>query len=249
MFSRRGRFPAPAPARPRARIVAIDTRRHTCLISGIAAGVTLRLRSPMPNSSIVYSGLPHIWPHMLIGTFVLVGRPHRHVDQPQHRRVGRRVQAGHVLVAAVDRQRVLNQVVRADAEEIHLVARSDPSSSRPTAPRPSCRPSCRGRTATPSSSRSSIASRSTILACRSSSSVLTSGNMMLMLPVTLARRIARSCVRNMSRMLQRQPNAPQAQERIALVLGNGTARHLVGAQVDRPHHDRLVRASPRPLRE
>ena len=51
--------------------VAIDTRRHTCLISGIAAGVTLRLRKPMPNSSIVYIGLPHIWPHMLIGTSFL----------------------------------------------------------------------------------------------------------------------------------------------------------------------------------
>ena len=34
----------------------------------MAAGVTLRLRSPIPNSNIVYSGLPHIWPHVLIGT-------------------------------------------------------------------------------------------------------------------------------------------------------------------------------------
>ena len=32
---------------------AIETLRQTRLISGIAAGVTLRLRSPMPNSSIV----------------------------------------------------------------------------------------------------------------------------------------------------------------------------------------------------
>ena len=40
------RFPVPAPARPRARMSAIDTLRQTCLISGIAAGVTLRLRRP-----------------------------------------------------------------------------------------------------------------------------------------------------------------------------------------------------------
>ena len=44
-----------------------------------------------------------------------------HLDHSNHRRIGPGVQAGDVFVAAIDRQAILNQIVRADAEEIdHL---------------------------------------------------------------------------------------------------------------------------------
>ncbi len=71
------------------------------------------------------------------------------------------------------------------------------------------------RNSTPSSSRSSITSASTILACRSSSSVLTSGNITRTSPQALARRIARSCVLNNGRFcrLSRMLRSPKALSR------------------------------------
>ena len=41
---------------------------ETYELSRTADGVTLRLRRPNPSSGIVYNGLPHIWPHILMGT-------------------------------------------------------------------------------------------------------------------------------------------------------------------------------------
>ncbi|MCY1431356.1 hypothetical protein D9M71_473220 [compost metagenome] len=49
-----------------------------------------------------------------------MGRAHGHVDQLQHRRVQAVGLGGQGRMAAVDGQRVLGQVVGADAEEVHL---------------------------------------------------------------------------------------------------------------------------------
>ena len=67
---------------------------------------------------------------------------------------------------------------------------------------------------------------------------------MLMLPVVLARRIARNCVRNISGFSKREADAAQAEEWIGFVLGEGHAGHLVGAEVDCAHHDGLTAAAP-----
>ena len=48
------------------------------------------------------------------------GRPAHHHDDAQNRRVQRLVQARHAIVGPVNRQAVLNQIVGANGEEIHL---------------------------------------------------------------------------------------------------------------------------------
>ena len=92
-FDVAGVFQRHARVRRRPGTASMVTLRQIFLISGMALGVTLNCRRPRPNSSIVYVGLPLIWPHRLIGTSPLIGRRDRHVDQPQHGRIGRGVQA------------------------------------------------------------------------------------------------------------------------------------------------------------
>ena len=87
----------------------------------MAPGATLKCRKPRPISSCVYVVLPLIWPHMLAGMPRAMRRLERHVDQSQHGRIGGIVQIRDFFVAAVDGQGVLDQVVRADAEEIHFL--------------------------------------------------------------------------------------------------------------------------------
>ena len=43
-------------------------------------------------------------------------------QQTKHRRMQRLVPIRHAVVGAIDRQRVLNQVVRADREEVHFAS-------------------------------------------------------------------------------------------------------------------------------
>ena len=75
---------------------------------------------PSPTSSGTASGLLAISPHTEIGMPARRGRAHAAVDQRQHRRVQRVVEVRDALVAAVHRQRVLREVVGADAEEVAL---------------------------------------------------------------------------------------------------------------------------------
>ena len=65
-------------------------------------------------------GSPAISPQTLTGIARAQRRLDRELDQAQHRRVQRVVEIGDLLVAAVDRERVLDEVVGADGEEIAL---------------------------------------------------------------------------------------------------------------------------------
>ena len=56
----------------------------------------------------------------------------------------------------------------------------------------------------------------------------------------MARKAARNCVRKSGQVAERQPDAPQPEAGVALVVGPGHVRHLVGPEVERADHDRLL---------
>ena len=55
---------------------------------------------------------------------VVLRRPRRHGDETEYRRLIRRVQVFHRRIAALDGQRVLDQIVRTNREEIHFLSQA-----------------------------------------------------------------------------------------------------------------------------
>ena len=51
---------------------------------------------------------------------MLIGYRECHFDHTDHGRIGTRVQIGHILIAAINRQAVLDEVIGADAEKVDL---------------------------------------------------------------------------------------------------------------------------------
>ena len=85
-----------------------------------------------------------------------------------------------------------------------------------------------------------MASCNTDLAVRSSISVLTSGNIMRMLPTTLARNIARSCVRNIGRCLSARRMLRRPRNGLRSSSGAGRLGILSAPRSIGPHDDRLA---------
>ena len=116
----------------------------------------------------------------------------------QHGRMQRRESRREVRVAAIDRQRVLHEIVRADAEERDVlderIAATAAAGVSIITPSGMSRAELRRRARSSSRAASSSSSR----AARTSSSVTTSGSMMRTSPCTAARSSARSCMPNSS---------------------------------------------------
>ena len=75
---------------------------------------------PSPNSTGAIIGSPAISPHTVTGMFAAFAAFATIADQPDQRRMQRLVEVRDVLVHAIDRHRVLDEVVRADREEVAL---------------------------------------------------------------------------------------------------------------------------------
>ena len=101
----------------RAPTSLVSTR---CLMLRSCAGCIDRLRKPRPSRSRVKCGSPAISPQTAIGTRTLSALVDRHRDELQHRGVQRVVQMRDGVVGAVHRQRVLDEVVGADRQEVEL---------------------------------------------------------------------------------------------------------------------------------
>ncbi len=87
---------------------------------GIAPGVMLNSVRPRPINSPTSAGSDAISPHSDTGMRWRRGGAAHQPDQPQHRRMQRLVVIGHPIVGAIDGQRVLDQIVGADGEEVDI---------------------------------------------------------------------------------------------------------------------------------
>ena len=79
-----------------------------------------KLRRPMPSSIRVSAISPAISPHTAIGIFAFAAWPMAEREQPNDGGMQRVVQVRHGLVCAVHGERVLDEVVGADRQEIEL---------------------------------------------------------------------------------------------------------------------------------
>ena len=113
-------------------------------MDAICEGCMEKLRRPMPSSNFGEGSVSlAISPQTLTSC-----RPRapgdRQRDELQHRRVPRVVEMSHGLVGAIDRQRVLDEVVGAQRDEVE-VAQERRHDQPPPALRSSRRPRCRQR--------------------------------------------------------------------------------------------------------
>ena len=116
----RSRCAAPAPARSRRSASAICVERTIDFTTGICRGAIDRWRRPSPISIHASSGSPAMSPHIATGLPARSAPSTICLQRPQDRRVQRVVEVADVLVLAVGGQRVLDEVVGADAEEVAL---------------------------------------------------------------------------------------------------------------------------------
>ena len=93
--------------------------RTVSFVSGTAAGETLSSRTPSPTSSGAATGSAASSPQTAT-SMPITGRAADLADQPQHPRVERIGQRCDRVVPALGGQRVLREVVRADAEEVDV---------------------------------------------------------------------------------------------------------------------------------
>ena len=91
------------------------------LIIGMNAGLMLKLRRPMPNSSTKARGAPAISPHSVTGVSAALQAAMTLVKHAQHRRAERLAQVADLGIVAVGRHQVLHQVVRADRDEVDFL--------------------------------------------------------------------------------------------------------------------------------
>ena len=123
--------------RHRQRLRQQPLRRRGCasrgtidFTSGIWRGAIDSSRSPRPISTQVQHRSPAMSPHIATGHAGLLRRDDDLAQRAQDRRVERVVEVADVLVLAVGRQRVLDEIVGADAEEVALARRAGRRSSR-----------------------------------------------------------------------------------------------------------------------
>ena len=154
-------------------------------------------RSPRPISANAMSGSDAISPHTLT-SWPAAGRGVAdHADQPQHRGMQRREPRREIGVAAVDGQRVLHEIVGADAEERHVLAEAvgDERRAGVSIMTPS------GTSARNGTPRAASSSPPRPAACAPGAlrpPLTISGSMMRTSPCTPARMSARSCTLNIS---------------------------------------------------
>ena len=159
--------------------------------------------------------------------------------------MGRLVEMRDALVHPIDRDRVLDQVVRADAEKIDFAReqiRRDRGGRESRSWRQFRVSSIEGLSF-PLQFVSCILRRSAS-ARRNSSSPEIIGNMILTLPTALARRMARSCVLKMSRFsrqnrIARQPRKGFSSSPLSIALGEFVAAEIEGANDQRMRRDPL----------
>ena len=136
---------ASAPRCSSSRASAAVESRRIRFRSGIANGAIDS--SPMPSATRIQlcSGSPAISPHIPTDDARAPRGLADALDHAQVRGVQRLVQVGDLLVRAVDRERVLQQVVGPDRQEVGAAARSGRRSSPRPASRSSRRAARRGR--------------------------------------------------------------------------------------------------------
>src|SRR6185437_13518762 len=100
-------------ARARRVAATMSRPRMRCLTRPILDGAIERSRIPRPSSSGVKRGSPAISPHRLTGMRARSAASTANWMQ-------RIIEMRHLLVAAIDGKRVLDEVVGADGEEIGL---------------------------------------------------------------------------------------------------------------------------------
>ena len=104
--------------------------------SGICRGAIERLRRPSPRRIQASIGSPAMSPHIATGLPSLFAALDGLLERPQDGRVQRVVEVADVLVLAVGGQRVLDEVVGADAEEVALRRQQVGDERRARASRP-----------------------------------------------------------------------------------------------------------------
>ena len=146
------------------------------------------------------------------------------------------------LVGAIDRQRVLDQVIGADRDEVEVAQEASAASAPPPAPRSSrrARPARNARPASSSCWRARASASSVSL---TSLRCATIGISMRTLPCAAARRIARSCWRNIAgsdrlQRIARRPSAGLSACSWRSSLDRHPVERLVGADVDRADRHR-----------
>ena len=158
-------------------------------------------------------------------------------DELQHRRVPRVVQMAHGLIGAIDRQRVLDQVVGAQRHEVE-VRRNVARSAQPPALRSSRRPRCRQRADGRPSCCLARAARPPA-APRSGARASAPGGAPCH---ALARRMARSCCRNIAARTgssgSRRPHRRIQRMFVTQLVDRHPVQRLVGADVDGPDRHR-----------
>ena len=98
-----------------------SARSTSCLTARICAGCIEKLRRPRPSSRRVNCVSPAISPHTLTPLPCALHSAMVSRHQLQHGRMQRVVQVRHRFVGAVDGQRVLDQVVGADRQEVEVL--------------------------------------------------------------------------------------------------------------------------------
>ena len=101
--------------------VSSSTDRRAFLTRGMKMGFMLNFLSPKPSRTSADSGSAAISPQTVTSLPALTARPDDGPDQPQDGRVEGLVEVGNELVRPVDRQVILDEVVRPDAQVIHLL--------------------------------------------------------------------------------------------------------------------------------
>src|SRR3989338_8255352 len=102
------------------RAKAYSTDRMTRLTSGTCTGEVENSSSPIPSKSRLSGGSPAISPHIPTGIFAAWPTSMICLMRRRIAGVGGLIEIGDLLVDAVNSQRVLNQVIGANGEKVHL---------------------------------------------------------------------------------------------------------------------------------
>ena len=173
-------------------------------------------------------------------------RVERAADAQKHCRVERAEPIRHLVVAAINGQRVLHEVVGAETEEVNLArelsATSTAEGTSIIAPMRRCPASF------PSLTSRARSSSMTARARRTSVTSETIGSTRSMRPRAAARRTARACVRSTSGCCRQKRIARRPERGVALLAHFGAGpRQLVAAEVEEADGHALVARDARQL--
>ena len=201
---------------------------------------TLSSSTPRPTRSGITPDRRRLRRRRPRGGRVPARRAHDAVDEPQDRRLERRREVGEGRVGPVGGERVLDEVVGADAEEVghlgeavgHERGRRDLDHHARAARRTARRPP-RGHARRPGGS-------SRPRAATTSSTVETIGSMIAELAAGRRLEKGLELVVEQGRSIAARGGAPDAERRVGLGSVRLPGRGLVAADVERPEHDRPV---------